>query len=87
MDIMQLCVYILIILSDKNVAVSILHLLQPIRKRTFRTFRRNIYQAKSSRTQTQTRKMLLLQETHTVPWTSNLSRRHPTPTRETRKQS
>ena len=28
-------------------------------------------------------KMLLLQETHTVPWTSNLSRRHPTSTRKT----
>ena len=32
-------------------------------------------------------KMLLLQETHTVPWTFNLSRRHQTATRETQKHS
>ena len=36
---------------------------------------------------TQTRKMLLLQKTHTVPWTLNLSRRNPTTTRETRNQN
>ena len=56
-------------------------------KRTFRTLRRNIYQTKSSRTQTQTRKMLFLQKTRTVPWTLNLSRRNTTTTRETRKHS
>ena len=42
---------------------------------------------KAAGLKTQTRKMLLLQETHTVPWTLNLSRRDPTPTRETRKHS
>ena len=57
------------------------------RKRTFRTFRGNIHQTKSSRTKTQARKMLLLQETHTVPLTFNFGRWHPTPTRETRKHS
>ena len=31
--------------------------------------------------------MLFLQETHTVPWTFNFGRWHPTPTRETRKHS
>ena len=31
--------------------------------------------------------MLLLQETHTVPWTLNLNRRNPTLSRETRKHS
>ena len=56
-------------------------------KRTFRTPRGNTHQAKSSRTKTQAGKMLFLQETHTVPWTFNFSRRHPTPTRETRKHS
>ena len=52
-------------------------------KRTFRILRGNIHQTQSSRTKTQTRKMLLFQETHTIPWTSNLGRRHPTPTRKT----
>ena len=63
------------------------HHLQQVRKRTFRTLRRNIHQTKSSKTQTQTRKMLLLQKTHTIPWTLNLSRRNPTPTGETREHS
>ena len=54
-----------------------------IRKRTFRTPRGNIHQTKSSRTKTQAGKMLFLQETHTVPWTFNFGRWHPTPTRET----
>ena len=56
-------------------------------KRTSRTPRGNIHQIESSRTQTQARKMLFLQKTHTIPRTSNLKRRHSTPTRETRKHS
>ena len=63
------------------------HHLEQVRKRTFRTLRRNIYQTESSRTQTQTRKMLFLQKTHTVPWTLNLSRRNTTTTGETREHS
>ena len=59
------------------------HHLQQVRKRTFRTLRRNFHQAKSGRTQTQTPKMLLLQETHTIPWTLNISRRNPTTPQET----
>ena len=42
------------------------HHLQEVRKRTFRTLRRNIQQTESSRTQTQTRKMLFFQETHPI---------------------
>ena len=49
------------------------HHLQQVGERTFRTLRRKIYQTKSSRTETQTSKMLFLQKTHTVPWTLNLS--------------
>ena len=45
------------------------HHLQQIRKRTFRTFARNFHQTKISRIKTEIRKMLLLQETHTIPWT------------------
>ena len=56
-------------------------------KRTSRTPRGNIDQIESSRTQTQARKMLLLQKTHTISWISNLGRRHSTPTGETRKHS
>ena len=63
------------------------HHLQQIGKRTFRTSRRNIHQTQSSRTKTQVRKMLFLQKTHTISWTSNFGRQHPTPTRKTRKYS
>ena len=55
------------------------HYLQRIRKRTLRTFRRNVHLTKSSRTQTKTRKMLLLQKAHKVCRTPNLCRRNPTP--------
>ena len=48
---------------------------------------RNIHQTKSSRTQTQTREMLFLQKTHTVPWTFNISRRKPASPREIGKHS
>ena len=54
---------------------------------TFGTLRGNIHQIKSSWTQTQARKMLLLQEKHTISRTPNLRRRHPTSIIETRKHS
>ena len=54
------------------------HHIQQVKKGTLRTLRRNIHQTKSSRTQTQTRKMLFLQKAHTVSWTLNLSRRNST---------
>ena len=63
------------------------HYLQQVRKRTFRTSGRNIHQTQSSRTKTQVREMLLFQKTHTIPWTSNLSRWHSTSARKTRKYS
>ena len=53
-----------------------------LEKEYFRTPRRNIHQTKSSRTQTQTQRMLLLQETHTVPRTLNISIGNPTTPRE-----
>ena len=56
-------------------------------KKKILTPRGNIHQAKSSRTKSQARKMLFLQETHTVPWTFNFGRWHHAPTRETRKHS
>ena len=40
-----------------------------------------------SRTQTKTRKMLFLQEAHSVPRTLNISRRNTTATRKVRKHS
>ena len=44
-------------------------------------------QTESSRTKTQTRKVLFLQKTHPVSRTLNIHRRNSTPTRETRKHS
>ena len=60
------------------------HHLQQVRKTTLR---RNIHLTKSSRTQTQTKKMRFLEKAHTVPRTPNLCRQNSTPTRKTRKHS
>ena len=56
-------------------------------KRTLGTLRKNNQKTKSSRTKTQIREMLFLQETHTVPRTPNLGRRNSTVTGEIGKHS
>ena len=63
------------------------HHLQQVRKRTLGTLRGDIQQTKSSRTETQVREMLLLQEAHSISQTLNISRRNPTPPRKTGKYS
>ena len=54
-------------------------------KETFRTFRRDFQTIKSSRTKIEIRKVLFLQETHPIPRTLDISRRHTATTREIRK--
>ena len=70
------------VLKGCNFAMGYLDIYSISKKRTFRTLRRDIHKTESSRTKTQTRKVLFLQKTHTISRTFNFGRRNPTPTRK-----